>query len=73
MLSVCSQYWKEGDIPPSQWLGEEVARQSSCELEVDAVAVDILNRMDLKGWTHHYHTIMCAFTIDLFIASTAGI
>ncbi|XP_071479193.1 DNA polymerase zeta catalytic subunit-like [Diadema antillarum] len=47
-MSVCTQYWDAEAIPASQLLGEDVARQSTCELEVDAVAADILNRMDLQ-------------------------
>uniref|UniRef100_UPI00358FBFE1 DNA polymerase zeta catalytic subunit isoform X3 n=1 Tax=Myxine glutinosa TaxID=7769 RepID=UPI00358FBFE1 len=38
--------WTEMTIDSSQWLGEDVPRQSVCELEVDAIAADILNRTD---------------------------
>ncbi|CAN0016719.1 unnamed protein product [Lampetra fluviatilis] len=41
--------WHAGSIPSSLWLGEEVTRQSRCELELDAVAADILNRLDIEG------------------------
>nr|XP_054753442.1 DNA polymerase zeta catalytic subunit-like [Lytechinus pictus] len=47
-MSICTQVWADENIPSSQWLGEDIKRQSSCELEVDAVAADILNRMDLQ-------------------------
>ena len=30
-------------------LGEDVERQSTCELEVDVVAADILNRLEVGG------------------------
>ncbi|XP_041461218.1 DNA polymerase zeta catalytic subunit-like [Lytechinus variegatus] len=47
-MSICTQFWADENIPSSQWLGDDIKRQSSCELEVDGVAADILNRMDLQ-------------------------
>ena len=38
VLSVCSSF-----------VLDEVERQSTCELEVDAVAVDILNRLEIES------------------------
>ncbi|XP_077875575.1 DNA polymerase zeta catalytic subunit isoform X2 [Ictidomys tridecemlineatus] len=40
-------WWEEGEIPSSLKL-EGVEPQSTCELEVDAVAADILNRLDIE-------------------------
>uniref|UniRef100_A0A8C3AFZ8 DNA polymerase zeta catalytic subunit n=1 Tax=Cyclopterus lumpus TaxID=8103 RepID=A0A8C3AFZ8_CYCLU len=40
--------WEENAIPCSLVL-DEVARQSTCELEVDAVAVDVLNRLEIEN------------------------
>uniref|UniRef100_A0A3Q2DKD5 DNA polymerase zeta catalytic subunit n=1 Tax=Cyprinodon variegatus TaxID=28743 RepID=A0A3Q2DKD5_CYPVA len=40
--------WEESALPCSLVL-ENVERQSTCELEVDAVAVDILNRLDIEN------------------------
>ncbi|XP_061750093.1 DNA polymerase zeta catalytic subunit-like [Nerophis ophidion] len=40
--------WEEDAIPCSLVL-EEVQRQSTCELEVDAVAVDVLNRLEIEN------------------------
>ncbi|KAM4712702.1 DNA polymerase zeta catalytic subunit isoform 2-T2 [Anableps anableps] len=40
--------WKENALPCSLIL-DDVERQSTCELEVDAVAVDILNRLDIEN------------------------
>ncbi|XP_006879098.1 PREDICTED: DNA polymerase zeta catalytic subunit-like [Elephantulus edwardii] len=40
--------WEEDEIPSSLIL-EGVEPQSTCELEVDAVAVDILNRLDIEA------------------------
>uniref|UniRef100_A0A1A8ES22 DNA polymerase zeta catalytic subunit n=2 Tax=Nothobranchius korthausae TaxID=1143690 RepID=A0A1A8ES22_9TELE len=40
--------WDKDTIPCSLVL-EDVERQSTCELEVDAVAVDILNRLDIES------------------------
>ncbi|XP_058514090.1 DNA polymerase zeta catalytic subunit isoform X2 [Ochotona princeps] len=40
--------WKEDEIPSSLIL-EGVDPQSTCELEVDAVAADILNRLDIEA------------------------
>ncbi|XP_078256037.1 DNA polymerase zeta catalytic subunit [Rhinoraja longicauda] len=40
--------WEEEDIPSSLVL-ENVDRQSTCELEVDAVAADILNRFEIEA------------------------
>uniref|UniRef100_A0A250Y8P2 DNA polymerase zeta catalytic subunit n=1 Tax=Castor canadensis TaxID=51338 RepID=A0A250Y8P2_CASCN len=40
--------WKEDEIPSSLLL-EGVEPQSTCELEVDAVAADILNRLDIEA------------------------
>ncbi|XP_069880851.1 DNA polymerase zeta catalytic subunit isoform X2 [Dipodomys merriami] len=40
--------WKEEEIPSSLLL-EGVEPQSTCELEVDAVAADILNRLDIEA------------------------
>ncbi|XP_015992480.2 DNA polymerase zeta catalytic subunit isoform X1 [Rousettus aegyptiacus] len=39
--------WEENEIPSSLIL-EDVKPQSTCELEVDAVAADILNRLDIE-------------------------
>ncbi|XP_048842517.1 DNA polymerase zeta catalytic subunit isoform X1 [Brienomyrus brachyistius] len=39
--------WEEDAIPCSLVL-EEVEKQSTCELEVDAVAADILNRLEIE-------------------------
>ncbi|XP_026197359.1 DNA polymerase zeta catalytic subunit isoform X3 [Anabas testudineus] len=41
-------HWEENALPCSLVL-EEVEKQSTCELEVDAVAVDILNRLDIEN------------------------
>ncbi|XP_071818490.1 uncharacterized protein [Apostichopus japonicus] len=46
--SVSTQHWDPSNIPGSHWLPDDVKRQSTCELEVDGVAADILNRLDLK-------------------------
>uniref|UniRef100_A0AAQ5YD35 DNA polymerase zeta catalytic subunit n=1 Tax=Amphiprion ocellaris TaxID=80972 RepID=A0AAQ5YD35_AMPOC len=40
--------WQENAIPCSLIL-DEVEKQSTCELEVDAVAVDVLNRLDIEN------------------------
>ncbi|XP_078068465.1 DNA polymerase zeta catalytic subunit isoform X2 [Mustelus asterias] len=40
--------WEEDDIPSSLVL-EDIDRQSTCELEVDAVAADILNRSEIEA------------------------
>ncbi|KAM5282957.1 DNA polymerase zeta catalytic subunit isoform 2-T2 [Hipposideros larvatus] len=40
--------WEENEIPSSLIL-EDVKPQSTCELEVDAVAADILNRLDIEA------------------------
>lgn len=40
--------WEESTIPCSLVL-DEVEKQSTCELEVDAVAVDILNRLEIEN------------------------
>ncbi|KAM6915313.1 DNA polymerase zeta catalytic subunit [Xenentodon cancila] len=40
--------WDENALPCSLVL-EEVEKQSTCELEVDAVAVDVLNRLDIEN------------------------
>ncbi|KAM4522166.1 DNA polymerase zeta catalytic subunit isoform 2-T2 [Odontesthes bonariensis] len=40
--------WEENTLPCSLVL-DEVEKQSTCELEVDAVAVDILNRLDIEN------------------------
>uniref|UniRef100_UPI00398F6E42 DNA polymerase zeta catalytic subunit n=1 Tax=Pristiophorus japonicus TaxID=55135 RepID=UPI00398F6E42 len=40
--------WEEEDIPSSLVL-EGIDRQSTCELEVDAVAADILNRSEIEA------------------------
>ncbi|XP_069370752.1 DNA polymerase zeta catalytic subunit isoform X2 [Paralichthys olivaceus] len=40
--------WEENALPCSLVL-EEVEKQSTCELEVDAVAVDILNRLEIEN------------------------
>ncbi|KAH0508515.1 DNA polymerase zeta catalytic subunit [Microtus ochrogaster] len=44
--------WEEDEIPSSLLL-EGVEPLSTCELEVDAVAADILNRLDIEGSTRH--------------------
>ncbi|XP_054900495.1 DNA polymerase zeta catalytic subunit [Poeciliopsis prolifica] len=40
--------WEENALP-SSLVQDDVERQSTCELEVDAVAVDILNRLDIEN------------------------
>ncbi|XP_034088737.1 DNA polymerase zeta catalytic subunit [Gymnodraco acuticeps] len=40
--------WEESALPCSLML-DEVERQSTCELEVDAVAVDVLNRLEIEN------------------------
>ncbi|XP_045429043.1 DNA polymerase zeta catalytic subunit isoform X3 [Pipistrellus kuhlii] len=40
--------WEENEIPSSLIL-EGIEPQSTCELEVDAVAADILNRLDIEA------------------------
>ncbi|XP_037541983.1 DNA polymerase zeta catalytic subunit-like [Nematolebias whitei] len=40
-------HWEENSLPSSLFL-DGVERQSTCELEVDAVAVDILNRLHVE-------------------------
>ncbi|KAM7367565.1 hypothetical protein PAMP_013853 [Pampus punctatissimus] len=40
--------WEENTIPCSLVL-DEMERQSTCELEVDAVAVDVLNRLEIEN------------------------
>ncbi|XP_060094185.1 DNA polymerase zeta catalytic subunit [Heteronotia binoei] len=40
--------WEDNQIPSSLVL-EDVEPQSTCELEVDAVAADILNRLDIEA------------------------
>ncbi|XP_060609160.2 DNA polymerase zeta catalytic subunit [Anolis sagrei] len=40
--------WEDNQIPSSLIL-EGIERQSTCELEVDAVAADILNRLDIEA------------------------
>ncbi|KAM6180626.1 DNA polymerase zeta catalytic subunit [Erethizon dorsatum] len=42
--------WEEDELPSSLIL-EGVEPQSTCELEVDAVAADILNRLDIESQT----------------------
>ncbi|KAI8520925.1 DNA polymerase zeta catalytic subunit [Branchiostoma belcheri] len=39
----------DGNVPSSLLLEAEVVRQSTCELEVDAVAPDILNRLEIQA------------------------
>ncbi|XP_069743731.1 DNA polymerase zeta catalytic subunit isoform X2 [Narcine bancroftii] len=40
--------WEEEDIP-SSFVLEDIDRQSTCELEVDAVAADILNHSEIEA------------------------
>lgn len=40
--------WDENTVPCSLVL-QEVEKQSTCELEVDAVAVDVLNRLEIEN------------------------
>ncbi|XP_051265819.1 DNA polymerase zeta catalytic subunit isoform X2 [Dicentrarchus labrax] len=40
--------WEENAIPCSLVL-DEVEKQSTCELEVDAVAIDVLNRLEIES------------------------
>ncbi|XP_019624970.1 PREDICTED: DNA polymerase zeta catalytic subunit-like [Branchiostoma belcheri] len=43
------QVWEMENVPSSLLLEAEVVRQSTCELEVDAVAPDILNRLEIQA------------------------
>uniref|UniRef100_A0A8C5BEY4 DNA polymerase zeta catalytic subunit n=1 Tax=Gadus morhua TaxID=8049 RepID=A0A8C5BEY4_GADMO len=47
MLGASFQRWEPDNIPCSLVL-EGVQRQSTCELEADAVATDILNRLEIE-------------------------
>ncbi|XP_028253994.1 DNA polymerase zeta catalytic subunit isoform X2 [Parambassis ranga] len=47
-LGGTSVRWDENALPCSLVL-DEVEKQSTCELEVDAVAVDVLNRLDIEN------------------------
>ena len=39
--------WHAGNIPPDAYLSMDIApKQTSCEIEVDVSAADILNRLD---------------------------
>ncbi|XP_060704706.1 DNA polymerase zeta catalytic subunit [Hemiscyllium ocellatum] len=40
--------WEENDLPSSLVL-QDIDRQSTCELEVDAVAADIINRSEIEA------------------------
>ncbi|XP_066270082.1 DNA polymerase zeta catalytic subunit-like [Branchiostoma lanceolatum] len=43
------QVWEMENVPSSLLLEADVVRQSTCELEVDAVAPDILNRLEIQA------------------------
>ncbi|XP_059838914.1 DNA polymerase zeta catalytic subunit isoform X2 [Hypanus sabinus] len=47
-ISFSSVRWEEEDIPSSLVL-VDIDRQSTCELEVDAVAADVLNRTEIEA------------------------
>ncbi|XP_062896817.1 DNA polymerase zeta catalytic subunit isoform X1 [Mobula hypostoma] len=47
-ISFSSVRWEEEDIPSSLVL-VDIDRQSTCELEVDAVAADVLNRIEIEA------------------------
>ncbi|XP_038059014.1 DNA polymerase zeta catalytic subunit-like [Patiria miniata] len=49
--TISSQRWGKENIPSGLLLDAEIQKQSVCELEVDAVAIDILNRHELQGNT----------------------
>jgi len=44
-------------------LDEDVKRFSSCELEVDVVAADIANRLDVDGLSVHTLITLCKYTV----------
>lgn len=44
-----SKVWKMECIPYDALMPPEAVRQSTCELEVDVVAADILNRFQVHG------------------------
>ncbi|XP_012939593.1 uncharacterized protein LOC101853172 isoform X2 [Aplysia californica] len=46
---ITSRVWHDENIPSDMWLPSSVERQSTCELEVDVVAADILNRQELES------------------------
>ena len=47
-VEAVSYFYDESTIPSHLRWGEEPSRQSWCELEADALAGDILNRLDVK-------------------------
>ncbi|XP_071800751.1 DNA polymerase zeta catalytic subunit-like [Asterias amurensis] len=49
--SISSQKWNKDNMTSALLLDADIQRQSVCELEVDAVATDILNRHELQGNT----------------------
>ncbi|XP_013401408.1 uncharacterized protein LOC106167234 [Lingula anatina] len=48
-LHSSQNIWDAENIAEDMLLGAEVERQSTCELEVDAVAADIMNRMEVDA------------------------
>lgn len=54
----------------SSLLLDEIERQSTCELEVDAVAVDILNRLDIESKDSQDLVSTSSYSAVLYVAGT---
>ncbi|XP_052808091.1 uncharacterized protein LOC128236972 isoform X1 [Mya arenaria] len=46
-MTPSQQVWDAENIPSEMYLDSQVERMSTCKLEVDAVAVDIINRLEI--------------------------
>lgn len=48
-IKPSTKVWTEESIPQHLWLTETVSRSTTCEVEVDALFSDIINKIQLGG------------------------
>ena len=49
LSQTCKEVWHPGIITEEMLMSDSVLRQSTCLLEVDGIANDILNKNEVKG------------------------
>lgn len=48
-IKPSTKVWTEESVPQHLWLPETVSRSTTCEVEVDALFSDIINKIQLGG------------------------
>lgn len=64
-----TKVWTKETVPADLWLPDTVQRMSTCEVEVDGVFSEILNRLQIGGEAGHISVgIRCSFHMALCVS-----